>query len=95
VSKPIEYEQITVKVPKTVMNYLKATNKGDAEVPDWNPTKWIERAIVDQARAECEGLDSKQWADAFGLTPIFWEILKDKQYKPESVEPEQQPEAEN
>jgi hypothetical protein len=84
----IEYEQATVKVPKLVMDYLRATNKPDAEDPDWNEIKWIERAIVDSARAECEGMDFREWADVFGLTPIFWEILRDNQYKPTEAEPE-------
>ena len=71
-NRPIEFEQVTVKVPKLVMDFLRKTES--------NPVEALEFTIVDNARAEIEGRDSLEWADIFQLKPIFAAVLGDKRY---------------
>lgn len=73
----IEYEQVTVKVPKRVMELLRFS----ASVLEQTPEQWIEYTIVDNVRA---GLDSGQFlpdglalAKKFNLNPVLKELIND------------------
>ena len=68
----IEFESVTVKVPKLVMDYLRKTED--------NPVEALEFTIVDHVRAEIEGMRSDEWADVFNLKTIFADVLGDKRY---------------
>lgn len=75
-TKPVEYEQVTVKVPKLIMDFLRKT-EGD-------PVESIEFTIVDGVRADIEGMTSEAWAEVFSLNKVFYEVLGDQNYKPKS-----------
>lgn len=74
-TKPqIEYENITVKIPKGILDLLREV----APVTKTTPKEWVEYAIVEQVRA---GLESDEFlptpqdmAEQFKLNPIFKEI---------------------
>ena len=46
----IEFEQVTIKLPKLIMEYLQKTEE--------DPIGWIESNIVHEVRAELEAMDS-------------------------------------
>jgi hypothetical protein len=73
--KPIEYESISIEVPKQVMELLRFAES----LAGMSPKEWIEYYIVETARS---GLDSdmfvpepKELAEKFGLNPVFKKIL--------------------
>ena len=69
----IEYETVTVQVPKLLMDYLRSHER------DMNMTakEYLEVTIVDCVRADidCNHLDPKQVADSWRLNPIFKAII--------------------
>lgn len=73
---PVEYEQVTIKVPKLILEFLRKTDPDNE-----GPTAWIEQTVVDDVRAQIEGADSLDWASCFGLGPVFREVLGDKRYQ--------------
>jgi hypothetical protein len=77
----IEYETVKIKVPKLVIDFVRKTETEPLE-------EALSYMIVDDVRAQIEGMEFKEWADAFGLTHVFWEILRDNQYKPSDAEQE-------
>jgi hypothetical protein len=82
--KAIEYEQITIEVPKPVMAFLRfQTKQEDFESVE----KLIEYDLLDNIRAEFEGKNGKQLIALFDIGNIFWEVLGDEQYKPEDAAP--------
>ena len=73
----IQYEQVTVKVPKPIMEFLRKTDCDNV-----GPESWIESAIVEDVRSYLEFVEAKELADWFKLSPVFVEVLGDKNYKP-------------
>jgi hypothetical protein len=76
-SKEIEYEQVTVNVPKAVMDLLRFAES----VLEQSPKEWIEYYIVETVRS---GLDSNMFlpdaaalVEKFNLNPVLQEILND------------------
>jgi len=73
--KPIEYESISIEVPKQVMELLRASES----ILEMSPKEWIEYYLVDAVRSSIDSdmfTDSpKELADKFSLTPVFKEIL--------------------
>jgi hypothetical protein len=63
----IEYETITVKVPKLIMDFLRKTEE--------DPIKTIESNIVDDIRSQLEAWEAKEWIQFSGLRPVFVEVL--------------------
>ena len=68
-SKEIEFEQVTLKVPKAVMEYLRRIY-GD-------PVKWLEYHAVDLVSADLDAMSGKELAQIFGLQPVFKAVLKE------------------
>lgn len=73
----IEYEQMTINVPKQVMKLLKfaeSTLKG-------TPKEWVEYILVDHVRANIDSgdflPDATELTKMFNLNPVFKEILND------------------
>jgi hypothetical protein len=81
----IEYESVTVKVPKLVMDFLRATHK-DRNFTETNTIAALEYAIVDHVRAEMEGMPGIEYIDLFDLKPVFYKVLDDDRFKPEETE---------
>lgn len=63
----IEYEQVSLKVPKAVMDYLRRIYG--------NAIKHLEYTVVDHVRADLEAMSGNQLAGLFGLEPVFKNIL--------------------
>lgn len=71
----IEYEKVTVEIPKNVMDLLRFASETREETPE----EWIQWAAIDTARAQ---LDSGEFlptaqalAEKFSLNHVFLEIL--------------------
>ena len=76
-TEKIEYETITIEVPKQVMELLRSTESHTG----MTSKEWIEYYVVETARS---GLDSDMFlpsptelAKKFNLNPVFKEILND------------------
>jgi hypothetical protein len=70
----IEYETVTLKIPKKVMKLLR-----DTDYLGETAEQYIERGIVDLVRAdidmgECFTPTPRQLTEQYGLDPIFKEI---------------------
>jgi len=63
----IEFESVTVKVPKAIMKYLRKIH-GD-------PVEWIEYRIVDGVSADLDAMDGKILGELFDLGPVFKAVL--------------------
>ena len=74
---PIEYEQVTVKVPKAVMDLLRFSES----VIEQTPKEYIEWAIVEHVRAGIDARDfmpsSLDLTNKFNLNPVFQQIIGD------------------
>jgi len=80
-----EYETVTIQVPKPVMAFLRFQAKQE----NFDPVeKLIEYDLIDNVRAEFEGINGEELIAMFNLGHIFWEVLGDDRYKPKDVEPE-------
>lgn len=72
-NEKIEFEEVTVKVPKAIMNFLAIFKKDGV-------TAYLEHAIVDSFRADLETSDSnlvsyKTLVEQYKLKPVFQAIL--------------------
>jgi len=77
VKTKIEYEQVTIKVPKLVMDFLRSMEK----TLDETAKEYIERNVVMVVRADIDG-DAfvpypEEVTKAWGLNPIFKAVLND------------------
>jgi hypothetical protein len=71
----IEYMLVTLKIPKACLMYLNEYVRTEA---------WLEHKLVEAVRAEYENRSLGTWrADEIGLSPVFWQLLKDKRYHPD------------
>ena len=70
----IELEEVTIKVPKLVLDFLRKTEE--------DPVRWIEYTIVDNVRAEVEGMFPDDWMKLFNLDTVFDAVLKEDVEEP-------------
>jgi len=71
---PIEYEEITIKVPKQVMDLLRFACKTDGDTPK----DYIERNVLDAVRADIDAdalIQNTDLIKMFELKPIYIELL--------------------
>lgn len=68
----VEFEQVTVKVPRLVMEFLRKT--------EGNAVEWIEYTVVDVARAQLEGMTPEEWIEQFKLGHVFKTVLDDDRF---------------
>lgn len=69
----IEYEEITVKVPKQIMDLLRYSEK----MTEKTPKEYVEYCIVECVRADLDSdvfLSGHALAKSFNVQPIFKEI---------------------
>jgi hypothetical protein len=75
-SEKIEYETVTVKVPKAVMDLLRFS----ASVLEETPEEWIQYSVIDRVRADVDAgvflPGTKALTDKFNLNPVF-ELIND------------------
>lgn len=75
-TEEIEFETVTVKVPKKIMDFLR-----ESKVLDSTPEEYLAYSIVESVRADMDGgvfLDPKALADVSGLNPIFKALVNDE-----------------
>jgi len=71
----IEYIHLHLEFPKACLEYLNENVK--------NPDVWLENSLIEKVRAEYENRSLGTWAaDEIELSPVFWQLLKDKRYHP-------------
>jgi hypothetical protein len=83
--KPIEYEQVTIKVPKPIMAFLRiqVERQDQFGFEDFaSVEELIEYDLLDGVRAEMEGFSGEELIATLDLGPIFYKILDDERYKP-------------
>lgn len=76
-TEQIEYETVTVRVPKKLMDWLKIM----PQTSGGTPQQELEYLIVDEIRADIEGRTGLELIESLGLGPIFYELLKDERFK--------------
>jgi hypothetical protein len=77
--EPVEYEQVTLRIPKKIMDFLRLTQKLNHE----DPEKYLLHSLVDMVRADIDAGDvfvpevpePAEVARIHGLTPVFKEVL--------------------
>jgi hypothetical protein len=74
----IEYEQVTIRLPKVVLDFLRSMEK----TISMTPKEYIEYNTVCSIRADIDDLDAfvpspEEVAKAWNLNPIFKQILND------------------
>jgi hypothetical protein len=72
----VDYETLSIKLPKEVVNFLR-TVKLDKNDPSATIEDWVSWHIVDTCRSFIDGAEFPDWADAFGLSLIFKDVLGD------------------
>lgn len=72
VKSEIEFESVTVKVPKPVMEFLRKTES--------DPIEALEYTIVESTRSYIDAIDPDVVVNLFGLNTVFAEVLGDKRY---------------
>lgn len=87
----IEYETVTINVPKPIMAFLRF----QAELEGFSGVeKIVEWHFLDSVRAELEGFAGEDLIKALGIDVIFYDILGDDLYKPDTDNTETEREAE-
>jgi hypothetical protein len=69
--KPIEYEAVTIRVPKLVMDYLRSMEKAY----NMSAVEQIEHDFVDSVRAELESMTGSVLMEIWNLRPVFKTVL--------------------
>lgn len=75
----IEYEPVTIKVPKPIMAFLQF----QAGQSDMSTEELIEYDLLDSVRGEMENFSGEELITMLNLGHIFYEILGDEHYKPQ------------
>lgn len=81
----IEFETVNIKVPKPVLEFLRF----EAKAYKCSLEEEIEFDLLDKVRADMEALSGEELIKLLDFGSIFWEVLGDKNYKPEELETEQ------
>ena len=76
--KPIKYEEVTIKVPKEIMSFLRFS----AEQNKTSLKEEIENDVLGQVRAEMEAMDGQELIAWLGVGHLFYDLLGDEHYKP-------------
>ena len=77
-SEKIEYETVTIKLPKAIMSFLRQAQTVTGDTPEEDIQYYIIESI--RSRIDCGGFfpSHKQLADQYHLNPIFKKILDDE-----------------
>ena len=73
----IEYETVTLNIPKKLMDWLRSMEKAEGKTA----IQQLEYEIVEHLRANIEALTGQELIELFELAPIFYELLKDERFK--------------
>ena len=68
----VEFEEVTVKIPKRIMDFFRKTEK--------DLVAWLEYTVVDMVRVELDGMTAQGWVMCFNLAPVFYTVLEDERY---------------
>lgn len=72
----IEYETVTLQIPKLLMDFLRKTPGGYGP----SAVAYLEYSVVDMIRADLEARNGEEIIEWNGLGPVFRTILKDKRF---------------
>jgi hypothetical protein len=75
---PIEYEEVSIKLPKLVLQYL----RGTAIMQGRSAEEETALEVIDMVRSDMEGMNGEDWIETLGLGSIFYQLLKDERFKP-------------
>ena len=76
----IEFESVTIKVPKPILAFLRFQGgRREASVEEE-----IVYDLIDDVRADLESMAGEELIPLLGLGPIFYDLLGDKHYKPQT-----------
>jgi len=70
----IEFENVTLRIPKRLMDFLRRTPGGYGS----SPVAYLEYSVVDHIKADLEALSSEEIIEWSGLGPVFRAILNDE-----------------
>jgi hypothetical protein len=74
----IEFEQVTIKVPKRIMAFLRfRAGEHDIQVE-----AEIEGCVLDDVRGLLEGFEGQELIGFLEMDRVFYEMLGDENYKP-------------
>jgi len=76
----IEYESVTIKIPKQLMKFLRSY----AILSDKTVEQEIEYDLVSKIHSMIENIDGEELIDALGAKSIFTEILGNETFKPKN-----------
>jgi hypothetical protein len=78
------YESVTIKVPKLIMEFLRKT-----DVDNIGAEAWIEERLIESVRSYLDsGVEAEELAAWFNLGPIFYAVLGEDRFKPETTDQE-------
>ena len=72
---PIEYESVTVKVPKQVMDLLRYAQPITGDTPEQDIEYYVVESVRSRLDVNAFSPTAKDLTDKFGLNPVFKEIL--------------------
>ena len=79
-TEKIEFESVTIQVPKPILAFLRFQG-GQREQ---SVEEEIIYDLLDNVRAELESMAGEELIPLLGLGPIFYDLLGDKRYKPQT-----------
>jgi hypothetical protein len=72
-NEPLECEEITIKLPKLIMDFLRYT-----DIDNVGPADWIEERVVDAVKGYLGVVEPNEIRDWFKLGPVFESVLGNK-----------------
>jgi hypothetical protein len=80
----MEYEAVTIKVPKRIMAFLRF----QAGQQNIQVEEQIELDLLDNVRGEMEAMNGEELISMLEVGQIFYDILGDEHYKPKTTDQE-------
>jgi hypothetical protein len=74
----IEFEQVTVKVPKIIVSWFRHRAQNNKTLLE----EEIQYEIIDSVRSNMEAMAGEEIAKTLDFGDIFYKLLDDKHYKP-------------
>jgi hypothetical protein len=80
----IEYELVTVKLPKVIVNWFRRRAKDNASLFE----EEIQFEVIDSVRSNMEAMSGEELVFALGFDELFYKLLDDESYKPKTTDQE-------
>ena len=76
-TKKIEFESVTIQVPKAVMDLLRYAQPTSGDTPEQDIEYYLVESVRSRLDVNAFSPTAKDLTDKFGLNPVFKEILDD------------------